>query len=59
MKMLRKVIDCESLDVSQENVHVGVYFSKVKILQCGDCNSSTKRLHHRFVFGISIKNLLP
>ena len=39
--MLRKVIDCESLEISQENASDGVYFSKVTY-------SAMKRLLHRF-----------
>ena len=46
--MLRKINDCESLEISQESVYDGVFFSKVVCLQCIDCNSSIKRLHHRF-----------
>ena len=38
MKMLRKIADCESLEVSQENVYDGVSFSKVTNLQCSDCS---------------------
>ena len=48
MKMLRKIIDCESLESSQENVYDGVSFSKVASLQCSDCNLALKRTHHRF-----------
>ena len=48
MKMLRKIIDCKSLGISQEYVQDGVYFGKVTRLQCTDCNSIIKRLHHRF-----------
>ena len=38
MKMLRKIIDGKSLEISQENVYEGVSFSKVTNLQCSDCN---------------------
>ena len=48
MKMLRKINDCESFEMSQESVYDGVLFSKVVCLQCPDCSSSIKRLHHRF-----------
>ena len=34
MKMLRKIIDCESFENSQESVYDGVYFNKVASLQC-------------------------
>ena len=44
--MLRKINDCESLEISQENVYDGVFL--VVCLQCPDCNSSIKRIHHRF-----------
>ena len=48
--MLRKINDCESLEISQESVYASMmeFFSKVVCLQCPDCNSSIKRLHHRF-----------
>ena len=45
--MLRKINDCESLEISQENVYDGVFFSKVVYLQCPDCSSSIKRIHRR------------
>ena len=45
--MLRKIIYRESLEMSQENVYDGVYFSKVTRLQCADCNFNVKRLHRR------------
>ena len=32
MKMLRKIIDCKSLGISQENFNDGVFFSKVSSL---------------------------
>ena len=48
MKMLGKITDCESLEISQENFYDEVSFSKVTNLQCLDCNFSIKRTHHRF-----------
>ena len=48
MKMLGKIIDCESLEISQEHFYDGVSFSKVTILQRSDCNFAIKRTHHRF-----------
>ena len=48
MKILRKTIDCENLEISQENVCYGVYFSKITNLQCTDRNSTKKKLHHKF-----------
>ena len=45
MKMLRKIIDGKSLEISQENAYEGVSFSKVTNLQCSDRN-----------FAIRIKN---
>ena len=45
--MLRKTIDCESAETSQENFYDGVSFSKVASLQCSDCNFAIKRTHHR------------
>ena len=46
--MLRKISDCESLEISQENASDGVYFSKVTYSQYTDYNSAIKRLLHRF-----------
>ena len=48
MKMLRKIIDGKSLEISQENVCEGVSFSKVTNLQCSDCNFAIKIVHHRY-----------
>ena len=48
MKMLQKIINCKSLDISQENVYDGVYFSNAANLHCTDCNSTIKDLHRRF-----------
>ena len=48
MKMLWKINDCESLEISQENFYDGVSFSKNTNLQCSDCNLAIKRTHHRF-----------
>ena len=48
MKMLRKIIDGKSLEISQENVYVGVSFSKVTSLQRSDCNFAIKIDHHRY-----------
>ena len=56
--------DFQSLEISLENVHNGVYFTRVTKLQCTDCNCTVKRLRHRFslkyVPKIScLKNLRP
>ena len=48
MKMLWKITDCESLEISQENVYDRVSFSKNTNLQCSDCSFGIKRTHHRF-----------
>ena len=40
MKVLRKIIDCKSLETSQKNAYYGVYFSKVTSLQCTEYNSA-------------------
>ena len=48
MKMLRKIIDGKSLEISQENVYEGVSFSKVTNLQCSDCNFVIKIAHRRY-----------
>ena len=49
--MLGKIIDCESLEISQEHFYDVVSFSKVTILQRSDCNFAIKRTHHRFFLG--------
>ena len=46
MKMLRKIIDGKSLEISRENVYEGVSFSNVTNLQCSDCNFAIKIAHH-------------
>ena len=48
MKMLRKIIDGKSLEISRENVPEGVSFSKVTNLQCSDCNFAIKIAHHGY-----------
>ena len=48
MKILRKLTDCETLEISQENFYDEVSFSKVINLQCSGCNFAIKRTHHRF-----------
>ena len=48
MKMLRKIIDDKSLEISQENLYEGVSFSKVTNLQCSDCNFAIEIAHHRY-----------
>ena len=48
MEMLRKVIDCGSLNISQEHFYGGVSFSKVTSLQCLGCNFAMNRTHYRF-----------
>ena len=47
--MLRKIIDCKSLEISQENFYGGVFSGNVTSLLCSDCNFAIKRSHHRFV----------
>ena len=37
--MLRKIINYQSLENSQENVFDGVSFSKTTRLECTDCNA--------------------
>ena len=48
MKMLRKIIDGKSLEISRENDYEGVSFSKVTNLQCSDCNFAIKIAHGRY-----------
>ena len=48
-KMLRKIIDCESFETSQENVYDGVSFSKVKSQLRSDYNFTIKRTYYRFI----------
>ena len=45
MKILRNIIDCKSLEISQENFYDGVSFSKVTGLHCSDSNFAIKRTH--------------
>ena len=49
MEMLRKIIDSESLEISQENVYDGVPFKKVKSLPCSDCNFTIKSTQDFFL----------
>ena len=46
--MLRKIIDAKSLEISQENIYKGVFFSKVTNLQCSGCNFAIKIAHYRY-----------
>ena len=51
MKMLRKITDDKSLEISQENVYDGVSFSKVTNLKVSDCNFAIKiNSSHRYFF---------
>ena len=45
--MLRKIIECESLDISQENFYDGVSFSKAASLHCSGCNFTIQKTHYR------------
>ena len=46
MKMLRKITDCESFEISQENISDEVYFSKIASLQCTGsiCTINTQQI---------------
>ena len=55
MKMLRKIIDSKSLEISQANVYEGVSFSKVTNLQCSDCNFAIRIAHHRYIMEYVLK----
>ena len=55
MKMLRKIIDSEILEFSQENFYDRVSFSKIAITQCSDCNFAVKRIPHRFFLEYVLK----
>ena len=48
MEILRKIIDCKSLENPQGNFYGGVSFSKVTSLQSSDSNFAIKRIYHRF-----------
>ena len=52
MEILRKIIDCKSLENSQGNFNGGFSITKVISLQFSDCNFVTKRIHHRFFWEI-------
>ena len=54
--MLGKIIDCESLDISQENFCDGVSFSKLTNLQCLDWHVIIKK-SPKILFGICTKKL--
>ena len=47
MKMLRKINDSASLEISQANVYDAVSFSKVASLLCSDCSLVIKRTRNR------------
>ena len=51
MEILRKIIDCKSLENSQGNFYGGVSFSRAISLQFSDCNFTIKRIHRRFFLG--------
>ena len=46
----RKITDCKSLEISEENVYGEVSFNKVTNLQCFDCNFAIKITHYRYFF---------
>ena len=46
MKMLRKIIDCKSLEISQENCYGGVF---PVTIQAYCVQTATLLSHHRFV----------
>ena len=48
MKMLQKITDGKSSEISQDNAYEGVSFNKVTNLQCSDCNLAIKIAHHRY-----------
>ena len=51
MEILRKIIDCKSLENFQGSIYGGVSFSRVTSLQFSGCNFAIKRIHHRFFLG--------
>ena len=51
MEILKKTIDCKSLENSQGNFFGGVSFSKAISLQFSDCNFAIRRIRHRFFLG--------
>ena len=56
MKMLRKIIDGKSSEISQENAYEGVSFIKVTNLKCSDFNFAIKVTHNRYFFEICSEN---
>ena len=56
MEIFRKIIDCKSLENSQQNFYDGVSSSKVTSLQFSDWNFTMKRIHHRFILENVRKN---
>ena len=55
MKMIGKITDCESLEISQENFYDEVSFSEVTNIQFSDCSFAIKRTHHRFFLEYVLK----
>ena len=51
MEILRKIIDCKSLENSQGHFCGGVSFSKVINLQFSDCKFAIKNINHKFFSG--------
>ena len=48
MKILDKITDRESLEISQDNLCDEVPFNKVISHQCSGCKFAIKTTHHRF-----------
>ena len=56
--MLQILIDCKSLENSQEKIPDTICFSNVESLQLTDRISTLNRLHHRFFRNIFRKRSL-
>ena len=50
MKILHKLLDCKSLEISQENFYGAVSFSEVAGLHCSYCHFDIERTHYQ-LFG--------
>ena len=48
MKMLRKILDCESLKIFKKTSQVEFILVRPQALQYTDCISTINRLHNRF-----------
>ena len=58
MEMLRKIIDCNSLENFPKNIYGGVRFSKIASLCCTNCSCTITSDHHRYFSEYVPKNYI-